>query len=549
MNPTTGYPETSIIAPSPLEYYYSDDPQPPLSWNPFLDPVAAADNPSGHPYHQASASINRADVSTALLGDEHQQLAGLPPNPFSLPPGEIVTDGPDVGFHQSRIESQPPLWHHYPRVDGSHLPGSMPSDPAAMIPNSYYQPPSQTHAQSTQEDEEYVSFNTTSRDVVATTKSKSNRHDAKVSTKHPKRQEGGTEKHVSKKRDGRPSGDKQRPRPSSAAQPAGPSGPAPTPSRPHASSSRSSKSSKSTKSTAVDKRITNPSPRLIMPKPHRQPSSTATTDGHPQPNHRRGVHGETYPDPAAGYDDAYLPPNDAYRSPIDAYLSPNDVDGYPNDVDGYSNDVDGYSNDVDGVDGYSNDVDGYSNDMDGYQPFPQSPNPPTHTSATHRTGGGSSRQHYRSRALATFASPDSPPAPPPPPPPLSEADLRERNRAAASRCRQRERESAERLEREGAAATERRDELAAQAARLRGEASELRGMLGLHVGCDCVLIRQYLRNTERVAAAVAAAAGGGDGGGGEDGDGDGDGDVDGDVDGDGHVAGCHAAAGGFGRRG
>ena len=218
-----------------------------------------------------------------------------------------------------------------------------------------------------------------------------------------------------------------------------------------------------------------------MPKPHQQPSSTATTDGHPQPNHRRGVHSETYPDPAAGYDDAYLSHNDAYRSPIDAYLSPNDVDGY------------------------SNDVDGYPNDMDGYQPFPQPPNPTTHTSATHRTGGGSSRQHYRSRALATFATPDSPPAPALP---LSEADQRERNRAAASRCRQRERESAEWLEREGAAATERRDELAVQAARLRGEASELRGMLGLHVGCDCVLIRQYLRNTERVAAAVAAAAGG-----------------------------------------
>ena len=250
-----------------------------------------------------------------------------------------------------------------------------------------------------------------------------------------------------------------------------------------------------------------------MPKPHQQPSSTATTDGHPQPNHRRGVHSETYPDPAAGYDDAYLSHNDAYRSPIDAYLSPNDVDGY------------------------SNDVDGYPNDMDGYQPFPQPPNPTTHTSATHRTGGGSSRQHYRSRALATFATPDSPPAPALP---LSEADQRERNRAAASRCRQRERESAEWLEREGAAATERRDELAVQAARLRGEASELRGMLGLHVGCDCVLIRQYLRNTERVAAAVAAAAGGGGGGGGGE---------DGDVDEDGHVAGCHAAGGRFGRRG
>ncbi len=96
-------------------------------------------------------------------------------------------------------------------------------------------------------------------------------------------------------------------------------------------------------------------------------------------------------------------------------------------------------------------------------------------------GEDDNNHHHHDTTAATTAQQQQP------------TSQRDRNRMAATRCRAKTRAAIQRLEEDERALEERNNLLTAEVAALREH-------LLLHHNCNCVAIRQYLRNVARIIA-------------------------------------------------
>lgn len=107
-----------------------------------------------------------------------------------------------------------------------------------------------------------------------------------------------------------------------------------------------------------------------------------------------------------------------------------------------------------------------------------------------------------------------PPQPPPPQPPSSSStsgsatmSQRQRNRAAATKCRKKSKVAIAQLEATDRALSEQHSELSATVTGLRDEVLALKNEILLHGNCDCEIIQSYLTNAARNLKGTMAAAG------------------------------------------
>ena len=84
---------------------------------------------------------------------------------------------------------------------------------------------------------------------------------------------------------------------------------------------------------------------------------------------------------------------------------------------------------------------------------------------------------------------------------------RERNRAAATKCRAKNKRAISELEESSRVVTEQREFLSAYAASLKNEVLALKNELLRHGDCDCVLIQTYLSSMARKVGQGAAGSG------------------------------------------